>query len=276
MPELPEVETIAADLRQRIIGEKIQEVVVHDARLIRDFPRSVFADCPAPGFIRAVKNREIQKIERQGKALIFYLSGGKYILAHLGMTGQWVLADSAPRAKVSITLSSGQRLHYNDQRIFGGMTVVADLAKVPYLRGLGPEPLSPGFLRVFQAIAMTGIKAPVKSFLLDQHKIAGIGNIYASEILFRAGIDPRCPVNQITEPQLRILGKQIVAVLKEAVCQRGTSKRDYLDASGRQGSFQNYLRVYGRAGKPCSVCGKPIQRVVQAGRSTFFCSICQK
>lgn len=270
MPELPEVETIARDLRRKILNQRIENITVYDARVIRQ---------PAGQFVEGLKGRRLNKISRRGKALILELDNGRYFVVQLMMTGQ--LIDSArPRqdkvTKVSLRLSSGRYLHYNDQRLFGRLQVVDTLEQIPYFCKLGPEPLTDGFSPSWLAEKLKGKKVPIKALLMDHTFVAGIGNIYASEILFQSRINPKRPAHRLKEEEITTLRAATRKVLTEAIRWRGTSMNTYRDANGKRGGFIRRIKVYGRGNEDCSRCKTPLSKILQRGRSTFFCPRCQR
>ena len=178
--------------------------------------------------------------------------------------------------KLTFLLSNGQYLNYNDQRIFGRLTFTQRLEDLSYLRTLGVEPLNGHFSLEWLGENLKKKKVPMKVLLMKQEFIAGIGNIYASEILFASKIHPRRPAFQLKKPEVTTLYQKIVHILKEAIEFRGTSMRNYRDVSGHKGGYINRMKVYARHNEPCLECGATIQRIVQGGRSTFFCKDCQK
>jgi formamidopyrimidine-DNA glycosylase len=272
MPELPEVETIRRDLVRMIKDLTIRDIRFFDTRVIRDISPQIFR--------KNLIGRRVTHIERHGKALVFRLSPGRALLVvQLMMTGQLVLQRelSKDRAtKVVFVLSNGQYLLYNDHRVFGRLQIVEDLKAVKYFQILGPEPLARGFTSEILSARLHGRKRPIKNVLLDHTVLAGIGNIYAAEILFAARIHPQRSAIDLAAGEIRWLHRAIKEVLHKAVASRGTSMNTYRDADGQKGKFMNYIRVYGREEEPCPRCRKPIRRITQAGRSTFFCEHCQK
>jgi formamidopyrimidine-DNA glycosylase len=270
MPELPEVETIARDLRRKILDQKIEDITVYDARVIRQ---------PVKEFTRALKGRRFKKVSRRGKALILELDNGRYFVVQLMMTGQ--LIDSArPRqdkvTKVSLRFSNGRYLHYNDQRLFGRLQVVDTLEQIPYFNKLGPEPLTNGFSPSWLAKKLKEKKVPIKALLMDHTFVAGIGNIYASEILFQSRINPKRPAHRLKKDEVSKLHAAARKVLTEAIRWRGTSMNNYRDANGEKGGFIRRIKVYGRENEDCSRCKTPLSKILQRGRSTFFCPRCQR
>jgi len=271
MPELPEVETIARDLRGLLIGASIRDVRVRDGRVVRGMT--------PPAFRRKLRGRVIADVFRRGKAIIFPFAGSpEYLVVQLMMTGQLIAgASSLPQkdSRIIFSLSSGGFLHYNDQRLFGRLQIVKDLSELKYFQILGPEPLTKDFNAGWIERLLSRRKAPIKSVLMDHTFVAGIGNIYASEILFESGIDPRRPASSLNKEEYRILLKKITGVLRRAIKQRGTSMNNYRDSAGQKGGFMKSIKVYGRENEKCPRCSAKIQRLVQSGRSTFFCEGCQ-
>lgn len=271
MPELPEVETIRRDLADRIVGARIEEVEVLDRRVIRGQTPDQFA--------AGLRGARIQAVERRGKALILVLEDRGFLVVQLMMTGQMIFrADSAPEkaSKIIFTLSNQGRIYYNDQRLFGRLQAVRVLAEVGYFRDIGPEPLSLEFTPQALQERLAGRRTPIKPLLLDHRVVAGIGNIYASEILYASRIDPRRAALTLVPRDVRALHAAVVAVLSEAVALRGTSMRDYRDAQGEKGLFKTRIKVYAREGETCPRCRTGIERIIQNQRSTFFCPRCQR
>jgi len=272
MPELPEVETIKRDLEKVILQKRIISVQILDRRVIRDIPPENFS--------KALAGQQIDSILRRGKALVFtLLPSRKMLVVQLMMTGQLVASSKAGASRdkrIVFLLSNHKYLLYNDQRKFGQLRIVRDLKEIKYFRILGPEPLAAEFTKEYLTAALGKTGRPIKNVLLDHTVVAGIGNIYASEILFAAGISPQRPANRLNLSEVKRLHAAIPAILKQAIRFRGTSMRNYRDASGKKGNFLARLQVYGRDGNPCRKCRAQIQRKVMAGRSTFFCPGCQK
>ena len=270
MPELPEVETIRRDLLALLRGRAFTHVWVSP-----EAPRLVQVPSPAD-LARLLPGRPIEDISRRGKFLVFHLSGGLYLVVHLRMTGALLhrppgaLPDRYVRAVLS--LDDGSELRFSDLRKFGAFWLVPDPSTV--LGRLGPEPLdglTPSLLRELTARR----RAPIKSVLLDQRALAGLGNIYADEALFAAGLHPQRPASGLSDFEVERLHEAIGRVLTEALADRGASFRDYVDASGREGRHQFRVQVFRRTGQPCYVCGREIARVKVAGRSSHFCARCQ-
>jgi len=263
MPELPEVETVRQDILPFVRGRTIQKLEIID-------PRNIKGIKPA----RLKKNLAGQKIvdvERRAKYLLFKLASGNYFTVHLGMTGRLLFAPD-DYVKVIFHFSGGRVLYYSDARLFG---------KIRYFEGypdlkLGPEPLGHEFTPRALKEMLKGHRSAIKTLLLDQKLIAGIGNIYAIESLFRAGISPKKPANKLKDVEIRKLYHHIKQVLAEALGYRGTSDSWFLDAHGKKGGFQLRLKVYGRKGEPCFKCKTPVKRIVMGQRGTYFCPRCQK
>ncbi len=285
MPELPEVETIVNDLKKRIIGSRI-------AGFETGFKKAV--KYPLPRFKKEITGRRIGSVSRIGKHIVIGLSSGKAMLVHLRMTGHLLVGPvtdwnehcghsfqtgkSFIRHRWLLENKSRYALNFSDVRKFGTIKLVdiQDLEKEESIAKLGIDPLSPEFTS--KALkALLGVKN-VKSTLMDQGKIAGIGNIYASEILYKSKISPEKPGRSLADKDVRRLYGNIKKVLKAAIDKRGTTISDYRDSSGATGKFQESLRVYGREGKKClnGKCKGRIKRKVIGQRSTFYCPQCQK
>jgi formamidopyrimidine-DNA glycosylase len=274
MPELPEVETIRRTLEPLISGRRIAGLS------IRDFP-GVIGDL-APEMAGAlISGRRVVEIERRGKYLIILLDDGTGIEIHLRMTGQVeVLPRGAPPQRfehLAIHFLDGDDLRYSDQRKFGRVLIrVSD--PVSYLRDkLGPEPLTRQFTASRLAAALAGRRLPIKSALLNQRIVAGIGNIYADEALFHARLHPLRPSGGLSSDEIVVLRNEIRRVLRAAIERRGTTFSSYRDATGREGENQERLAVYGRgrSGEPCSRCGHALSFLVIGGRTSHYCPSCQ-
>lgn len=272
MPELPEVETTRRDLAPRIIGRTITAVWVAD-------PPGMPGQAPLSieRLRAALVGRRIEGLDRRGKYLIMALSGGVFLILHRRMTGNLVLArpqDPPGRyLRAVITLDHDLELRWEDQRRLGTWTLCTDPAAV--LRGLGPEPLAPGWSVAELAAALRGRRAPVKAVLLDQRRVAGLGNIYADEALHQAGIHPARPAGSLRLEEIERLHAAVRAVLEQAISLQGSSARHHVGGLGQRGTMQEEWRVYGRAGRPCLTCGTPVQKMRVAGRGTHFCPRCQ-
>ncbi len=270
MPELPEVETTRRSLAPRLIGATITGVTVRERR----FRKLVDEDLDA-----RLKGRRIIALDRRGKYLLFRLDDGHTLLVHLGMSGSLTLLPPAtPLAvhdHVAITTDRDVMLVFNDPRRFG-VVIHGHGDDFAELRNVGRDPLDAA-LSVDEWKALTrGRRLPIKSLLMDQRQLGGVGNIYASEMLFQAGIRPRRRAASLTRIELARLADALQAVLARAVELGGSSISDYRDGNGNPGYFQIHHAVYDRDGQPCVTCKTPIKRLVQSGRSSFYCAKCQR
>jgi formamidopyrimidine-DNA glycosylase len=272
MPELPEVETIRLSLEAKLTGRTIREVVVTNPGMLEG--RSVAE------FNREITGKTIKRVERRGKYLLLQLNGGLVLALHLRMTGQLTVEPlEQPVANATylrLKLDNQFELRFRDQRKFGKAFVFAAAAVPQSLGKLGPEPLTSEFTVAVLSRQLAGHKLAIKKALLNQELVAGIGNIYADEGLFVAGIHPARLTDSLTPAEVTRLYQAIRQVLSEGIQYRGTSMRDYLDGEGKPGSYQEHLRVYGRKGQPCPICGAPIAKMNLGGRGTHFCPLCQK
>lgn len=275
MPELPEVETVARDLRRRLLPEGGGPgPVITGARVA--WPRTLRDGDPA-AFERGVAGRRIEAIGRRGKQLIVRLDGGAFLTVHLKMTGQLFVVPASqphdPHERLALALGDGREVRFRDIRKFGrvGLHAAGD---DPFAE-IGPEPLDPGFtLRAFRG-RLRGRRARLKPLLVDQSFLAGVGNIYADEALWRARLHPLRSAATLRPHDERALFLRLREILAEAVERRGSSIDDYTAPDG-DGEMQEHLDVYGRTGQPCPRCGRPIRRVAIGVRSTHFCSFCQR
>jgi formamidopyrimidine-DNA glycosylase len=269
MPELPEVHTVVTTLRPGVVGRVIRGVILHRADIV----------CPPGTDLPAhLVGRTVASVDRRGKRIVFTLDDGARFYIHLGMTGQLTLIDrrrlaSSPAPKhTHLELDLGaRRLRFRDPRRFGGVWWLGSEDGAD--GGMGPEPLTMRPAQLARRLAMT--KRAIKSALLDQAVVAGLGNIYVDESLFLAGLHPLAKANELTARQVARLNRAIKATLLRAIRHRGSSLRDYVDADGSAGGFQKLHRVYDRAGEPCRKCRTEIARFVLGGRSTHFCPKCQ-
>jgi len=268
MPELPEVETIVRDLSKSLQSKIFSDVIVHDAFILRQ---------PQKDFTRRIAGVAIERITRRGKSVIIHISSGEFLVVQLMMTGQLVFDGKKDKhTRLTFNFSDGSTLLYNDQRRFGQVRVVANLSEVKHFKILGPESFSKEFSPELMREEFMKTARPVKSVLLDHTFVAGIGNIYACEILFRGRIDPRRQARRINTAEIKKIHHMITEVLQEAIDHRGSSMRNYRDGKGQKGRFNERLAVYARQGLPCPRCRKPVLRITQAGRGTFYCEHCQK
>jgi formamidopyrimidine-DNA glycosylase len=274
MPELPEVETIRRQLEPELVGRRIQSVKVLDERWTRPEPPAQVE--------RALAGRLIEAAERRGKYLLLRLEGGRTLAMHLRMTGNLLLGEGedfpAPRhLRAVIRLDGGSRLLFTDARRFGQAVVLDDPEVDDYFAArLGVEPLSGRLTAEELCRLASGRRAPLKSFLLNQLGVAGIGNIYADEALHRARLHPLSPAGSMKPDDCERLRLGIVEALEAGLRSGGASMDDYRDARGQQGAMQDEFLVHTREGEPCPRCGAEIRRIVVAGRSTYFCPSCQR
>lgn len=270
MPELPEVETIVRDLARLATGATIREVEV--------LRPDVIEGEDAARFVAGLRGRTIRDVRRRAKNIVLGMDQERLVV-NLGMTGRLLVThpgDAEPsHTAVRMPLGDGRTLLYHDVRRFGRLRRFSAAAWTAWEAQLGVEPLGSAFTSAWLGDATARSRVAVKTWLMDQRRVVGIGNIYASEALFRAGIDPRRGARSLSRPEHARLVRAIRSTLTEAIRFRGTTLLDYRDAGGERGGFRERLRVYGRAGEPCRACGAPVERIVQGGRSTFFCQRCQ-
>src|SRR5918912_3307130 len=270
MPELPEVETIVRALRPAVQGRVLERLEVLDARWCDPAPPSALDD--------ATRGRRVERVWRRGKYIVWELADDAHLVMHLRMTGNMLLTGDAPHTRVRFHLSGGEQVVFTDPRRFGtGVVLLGTDARDDYFAArLGPEPLDPDFTPdVLRAIA-AGRRAPVKAFLLSQERIAGVGNIYADEALWRARIHPLRPVGTLRRPQLEALRDAVVESLEAGIDARGASIDDFRHPDGARGSFQDRFLVHLREGEPCRRCGSRIVKTRAAGRGTYLCPRCQR
>ena len=270
MPELPEVETTRRGIAPWVEQQQVCEVTVRDRRLRWPVPKTI--DRKLPG-------QTIQSVRRRAKYLLFETEAGTLIL-HLGMTGSVRIIDAdEPAAKhdhVDICLASGKAMRFRDPRRFGSLLWTRNPEKHELLRDLGPEPLSAGFDGEYLWRKSRGRRVSVKQFIMTATIVVGVGNIYASEALFKAGIHPKRAAGRVSLDRMSILADVIKSVLELAIKAGGTTLRDFYGGDGEPGYFQQQLDVYGRDDLPCTVCKTPIRSVVLGQRSTFYCTRCQR
>jgi formamidopyrimidine-DNA glycosylase len=275
MPELPEVETIRRQLAPAVEGRTLQELEVLDARWCEPAPPQEVAD--------AVRGRRIEALSRRGKYLIWELEDEVYLAMHLRMTGNLLIvpaeedADARPHLRARLVLDSGKHVLFVDVRRFGtGIVLLGHDAFEEYFSArLGVEPLSPDFTADALRALARGRKAPVKAFLLSQERVAGVGNIYADEALFRAKIHPLRPVGTLKRAQIEALRDAVVESLNAGIDAKGASIDDFRHTDGAQGSFQDRFLIHLREGEPCVRCGHTVKKMRAAGRGTYVCEQCQ-
>lgn len=274
MPELPEVETVRAGLEPRLLGQRIARVTLNRPDIRIPIPKD---------FIRRVQGGRIEAVRRRAKYLLMPLDRGDAVILHLGMSGRILIRDAAPNRyekhdHAVFHLEDGAAVIFNDARRFGILTLArtAGLEAHPLLVRLGHEPLEEGFTASALKSALSRRKSAIKMAIMDQERVVGVGNIYASEALFRARIRPDREAGSLSLAECRNLVESIRAVLTEAIASGGSTLRDYVRSDGDLGYFQHRFQVYGRDGESCVSCGHPIRKSALAGRSTYFCAACQR
>lgn len=275
MPELPETETIARDLRAAIVGQSVAGISVVHADVLRGVT--------ARSLRSRVAGTTIEGVWRRAKLVVLDLSSGDRLVVQPRFTGALLLDDgclaaTARRyAAITFSLSDGRKLHYSDVRRLGTVALMAPPRFAAYSAAIGPEPLDPAFTARNLWGVLRGSRRAVKKVLMDQRHVAGVGNIYANESLWRAGIDPSRPGRRVTPQGATAIRTALVDVLSEAIAARGTTFRDYRDANGERGGFAAHLDAYGRAGLPCRRCGaRLVGTHAVDGRATVFCARCQR
>jgi len=279
MPELPEVETVMRGLQARLEGRRIVRAAVNRPDLRWPFPL---------GLVERLSGSTVLGFRRRAKYILMRLSGGDSVLIHLGMSGRMNLTLGIPNAETAhehfvLEVDDGWRVGFVDPRRFGSLDLVATAQEDAHrlLAGMGPEPLDDTFSIMMLNAALTGKRTPIKAALLDQRLVAGLGNIYVCEALFRARISPSRLAYTVPGARAARLVPAIKATLTEAIAAGGSSLRDYVQPDGELGYFQHAWKVYGREGEPCEVCTGPpgcdgVRRIVQSGRSTFYCGRSQR
>lgn len=271
MPELPEVETTRRGIAPHLLGRRITQIVVRQRALRWPVPKTIEQELPG---------QQVREVTRRGKYLLVTCETGHLIL-HLGMSGSLrVLPQNTPAQKhdhVDLLLDSGELLRLRDPRRFGAVLwTQTDPLRHPLLKDLGVEPLSAEFDGNCLHQRSRGRSTAIKLFIMDGKMVVGVGNIYASEALFRAGIRPQTAAGRISRARYERLAEVIKQTLRDAIAAGGSSLRDFVDSQGKPGYFQQQYFVYGRSGEPCLRCGTPIRQLRQGQRSTFFCPVCQK
>ena len=273
MPELPEAETIVRGLRRTVVGERIRRVEVVHADVLRQPRRRVST---------SLRDRTVRAIGRRGKNVVIELDGGRVLAVNLGMTGRLLPFPANPRPEarpthpaVRFRFASGGLLVFDDQRRFGTVEVLEAEAWAERSARMGPEPLARGFTADRLRGDLRRSRAPVRSWLLDQRRIAGVGNIYAAEALYLAGVHPGRRAADVSPEEAERLHGALRSVLRNAIHHGGTTIRDYRNAEGGEGAYGRRLHVYGREGEACARCGSTIRRIVFSNRSAFYCPSCQ-
>lgn len=274
MPELPEVETVMQGLKPVMEGQRIARVKVRRTDLRFAVPDAL---------TQTIAKQRVKALSRRAKYILITLENGAVMLSHLGMSGKWLATPTWPKKHekhdhIILEMEDGTALTYNDPRRFG-MLLLSDEENInahPLLANLGPEPLSQAFTAKYLKEKLRTKKAAIKPTIMQQEVVVGVGNIYASEALFLAGINPAKPANTLTLKQCETLITCIQKTLKAAIKSGGSTLRDFVRSSGDSGYFQHNFKVYDRANEPCTSCQKPISHAVQAQRSTYWCPKCQK
>jgi formamidopyrimidine-DNA glycosylase len=273
VPELPEVETVRTSLEPVLLGRTFERVAIDDPRLTRPFDPQAVA--------RELEGERVASVERRGKYLVVRFESGRVLLVHLRMTGSFrhvpagVPADG-PHTRAVVRLDDGSDVTYRDVRRFGTWLLVEPSELDTYLAArLGEEPLARGFGPAALAARLANRRAPLKAALLDQRTLAGLGNIYVDEALWRARLHPLRPANSLDADEVRALHRGIRAALRMGIARQGATLRDYAQPDGTRGSMQHEFKVYGREGEPCDRCGTPIAKTRAGGRGTWYCPTCQ-
>src|SRR3982751_785382 len=267
MPELPEVETVRASLEQRLVGQRFEDVEILDSRLTRPLdPAEVAAE---------LQGERVAAVDRRGKYLIVRFESGRALLVHLRMTGGFLLQPGTHERAV-LELDDGPRVAYRDVRRFGTWLLLEPHEGDPYIASkLGDEPFDALFTVARLGERLEKRRAPIKAALLDQRTLAGMGNIYVDEALWRARIHPLRAAESLDRNDLRRLHRGVRSALEAGIARQGSTLRDYVLPDGGSGSMQHEFKVYGRGGEPCDRCGTPITKTRVAGRGTWFCPACQ-
>jgi formamidopyrimidine-DNA glycosylase len=273
VPELPEVETVRRRLEPALVGRRFAHVQIDDPRLTRPYdPKIVEAE---------LTGERVAALDRRGKYLIFRFESGRGLLVHLRMTGSFRHAPADglpddPHQRAVVTLDDGSDVGYRDVRRFGTWLFLEPEELEPYLVArVGREPLDAGFTAKRLGEGLEGRRAPIKAALLDQRTLAGMGNIYADEALWRARIHPLRPAGELEGDEIRRLHRAVRAALDAGLARQGATLRDYATPDGERGSMQHEFKVYGREGEPCDRCGTPIEKTRAGGRGTWYCPHCQ-
>lgn len=274
MPELPEVETVVQGIRPFIMNKTIKDIIIRNPNLRYKMP---------DGFSDNIVGAKIHNVLRRAKYILLETDNNQVIVVHLGMSGSLIAhtehsADYKKHDHVVFIMAGKEHLIYNDPRRFGLVLSMTtnEVEQHQFFKHLGPEPLTNQFHHEYLTEVLSSKKAPIKTALMDNSIVVGVGNIYACESLFRSGIVPTRPANTVSEIELERLTHAIREVLQQAIDSGGSTLRDYVNSSGDSGYFQHSFSVYGREGEDCIRCGATVKRIKQAGRSTFYCDRCQK
>jgi formamidopyrimidine-DNA glycosylase len=275
VPELPEVETVRARLEPKLVGRRLQRVEIYDSRLTRPFDSA--------GVAAELEGERIAALDRRGKYLVVRFESSRVLLIHLRMTGNLLhgngdsLSADDPHRRAVVRLDDGSDVVYLDMRRFGTWLLVEPDELEPYLGDrVGGEPLARSFTAKQLKATLAGRRTPVKAALLDQRRLAGIGNIYADEALWRARIHPLTQAGSLENPELKALHRGIRAALQAGIARQGATLSTYRTPDGTSGRMQHEFKVYGREGEQCDRCGTPIEKIRAAGRGTWYCPTCQR
>jgi formamidopyrimidine-DNA glycosylase len=273
MPELPEVETVCRGLEKSILGKRIAHAETMRADLRFPFPDDM---------CERLEGASVRGIRRRSKYILIEMDSDDIWIIHLGMSGRVLVLDEEPETlqkhdHVLVRFEGGTTLVYNDARRFGIMDICTadDFDTHALIKDLGPEPLTDVFDEKYMRERIAKKHSPIKHVIMDAHVVVGVGNIYACESLFRSSIDPTRKASSLSKKEVAVLVVNIKKILKSAIASGGSSLRDYVQATGEMGYFQHKFAVYGREGEPCEVCERPIERIKQQNRSTFYCVKCQ-
>ena len=272
MPEMPEVETIKRDLEKKMRGKRVERVIIKNKKSVK---------MPTPSeFIRQIEGKVFTGVERRGKFLLLGLDSEDSLVIHLKLTGRLIYSKKGEElgySRIVFVFQDNTQLSFTDIRGFGGIWLIPDreFQKIPTLDNLGPEPLAEDFTVAKFGDLLKGKRGKIKSLLMNQEFMAGIGNIYSQEALFLSQIHPERIPSSLADEEIEKLYENLRQVLKKAISYRGSSVDTYVDLEGKKGSFESQLKVYGREGKPCFKCGTSVKRIEVSGRGTYFCPNCQ-
>ena len=266
MPELPEVETLKIQLEKEIIGLKITGIAIKDKRLIKRVSPN--------NFKKLLENKTVKEVSRKGKVLILKISKGLFLVAHLRISGWLIISDKEEKfSRVVLKFHNGKLLNFCDQRVLGELKVTDNFYNLPIIKTMGPCPLDlkkEDFFNLFK-----NKKTKIKPLLMDQKFLAGVGNLYAQESLFLAGVDPERPADKISKEELGKIYRWLTYILRQSIEKKGSSLDNYRQLNGSSGGYVLFLKVYQRKGKPCLKCETEIKRKTVGGRGTYFCPKCQ-